>query len=73
MPMQLKSQTTARRAARGPRAGGEALISRRLPRRRPPTPPGEMLLEEFLWHAMQGRNAAVIAALEPIQRIAAGR
>jgi addiction module HigA family antidote len=127
MPMQLKSQTTTRRAARGPRAGGETLISRRLPRMRPPTPPGEMLLEEFLkplgitqsalairlgisfprvneivrgkravtpdtalrlarvlgmsadfwlglqqdldlWHAMQGKNAAAIAALEPIQR-----
>lgn len=48
MPMTSRSQTTTK--GRAPRArrrecrGG----GRRLPRRRPPTHPGEMLLEEFL-------------------------
>ena len=42
MPTKSKSRTTTKRnRARG-------LVARRLPRRRPPTHPGEMLLEEFL-------------------------
>ena len=42
MPTKSKSQTTTRaRTTRG-------LVTRRLPERRPPTHPGEMLLEEFL-------------------------
>lgn len=42
MPTTSKSRTTTK----GP-AGG-ALVRRRLPTHRPPTHPGEMLLEEFL-------------------------
>lgn len=42
MPTALKSATTTKRPA------DTALVRRRLPRRRPPTHPGEMLLEEFL-------------------------
>jgi antitoxin HigA-1 len=42
MPTTSKSQTTTR----GPRSA--ALVQRRLPTHRPPTHPGEMLLEEFL-------------------------
>jgi len=40
MPTRSRSRTTTRR--RGP------LVQRRLPTHRPPTHPGEMLLEEFL-------------------------
>ena len=39
MPTKSKSRTTTR---------GSSLVSRRLPTHRPPTPPGELLLEEFL-------------------------
>ena len=43
MPKKSKSQTTTlRRRRRRP------LVARRLPTQLPPTPPGEMLLEEFL-------------------------
>jgi addiction module HigA family antidote len=42
MPTTSKSRTITKRA-RGP-----ALVRRRLPTNRPPTHPGEMLLEEFL-------------------------
>ncbi|HET6681087.1 MAG TPA: HigA family addiction module antitoxin [Gemmatimonadaceae bacterium] len=42
MPTTSKSRTTTERG-RGP-----ALVQRRLPTDRPPTSPGEMLLEEFL-------------------------
>jgi antitoxin HigA-1 len=42
MPTKLKSQTTTSR-----KEGGE-LITRRLPRHRPPTHPGQMLHDEFL-------------------------
>ena len=42
MPTTSKSQTTTRK-----RSGG-ATVQRRLPTHRPPTHPGEMLLEEFL-------------------------
>ena len=42
MPTMSKSQTTTRK-----RSGGE-VVQRRLPTHRPPTHPGEMLLEEFL-------------------------
>jgi addiction module HigA family antidote len=41
MPTTSKSRTTTRRA-------GRPLVRRRLPTHRPPTHPGEMLLEEFL-------------------------
>ena len=43
MPTTLKSRTITRRARRAHR-----LVQRRLPTELPPTPPGEMLLEEFL-------------------------
>ncbi len=49
MPTTLKSPTTTKRHGRaGISARPEALVARRLPRHRPPTHPGEMLLEEFL-------------------------
>ena len=49
MPTTLRSPTTTKRqgAARASAQPG-ALVSRRLPKHRPPTHPGEMLLEEFL-------------------------
>ena len=43
MPKMSKSQTTIKKANTG-----LELTQRRLPRNRPPTHPGEMLLEEFL-------------------------
>src|SRR5205807_6785848 len=43
-PLKLKSQTTTNKPA-GP--NGQRL-TRRLPQERPPTHPGEMLMEEFL-------------------------
>ena len=47
MPTKSRSQTTSRaRTAR--RAAAREALERRLPRNRPPTHPGEMLLEEFL-------------------------
>jgi antitoxin HigA-1 len=42
MPTQSRSSITTERP------GGGALVQRRLPTHRPPTHPGEMLLEEFL-------------------------
>ena len=42
MPTKSKSRTTTRVAA------NRSLVQRRLPSHRPPTHPGEMLLEEFL-------------------------
>ena len=42
MPTTSKSRTTTKRRA------GTPLVRRRLPTHRPPTHPGEMLLEEFL-------------------------
>ena len=42
MPTKSKSRTTTRGAA------NRSLVQRRLPTHRPPTHPGEMLLEEFL-------------------------
>lgn len=42
MPTTSKSRTTTKRAATA------RLVERRLPTHRPPTAPGEMLLEEFL-------------------------
>lgn len=49
MPTTLRSPTTTKRlgAARAS-ARPAALVGRRLPKHRPPTHPGEMLLEEFL-------------------------
>ena len=44
MPTMSKSQTTTRERGRG----ATPLVQRRLPTERPPTHPGEMLLEEFL-------------------------
>ena len=46
MPTKSRSQTTTRQRSSRKRAG--VLVKRRLPRARPPTHPGEMLLEEFL-------------------------
>jgi addiction module HigA family antidote len=49
MPTTLKSSTiTKRLGAVRASARPEAFVSRRLPKHRPPTHPGEMLLEEFL-------------------------
>jgi antitoxin HigA-1 len=49
MPTRPRSRiTTKRRATAGRRVRSAELIGRRLPRHRPPTHPGEMLLEEFL-------------------------
>ena len=45
MPTKSKSQTTIKRSGHG---RGTRLTERRLPTHRPPTHPGEMLLEEFL-------------------------
>ena len=42
MPTTLKSQTITKRAV------ATTLVQRRLPTHRPPTHPGEMLIEEFL-------------------------
>ena len=49
MPTRLKSQTTTEppRAGRTTTVEGR-LVTRRLPNDRPPTHPGEMLMEEFL-------------------------
>src|SRR3990172_177368 len=49
MPTVSKSATTTRgRVLATKRAPGGGLVARRLPRRRPPSHPGGMLLEEFL-------------------------
>ena len=49
MPTTLRSPiTTKRSAAVRAATRPEALVARRLPKHRPPTHPGEMLLEEFL-------------------------
>ncbi len=49
MPMKSKSQTTTKRGSRTrPRGRRSGLVGQRLPSERPPTHPGEMLLEEFL-------------------------
>jgi addiction module HigA family antidote len=49
MPTKLKSRTiTKSRTALRRRGHSQALVVRRLPRHRPPTRPGEMLLEEFV-------------------------
>ena len=49
MPMKSKSPTTiSPRGAGDRRHPSHVILGRRLPRERPPTHPGEMLLEEFL-------------------------
>lgn len=49
MPTRSKSRTiTNKRGRRHRRAPSAGVVGRRLPRNRPPTHPGEMLLEEFL-------------------------
>jgi len=49
MPTRSRSQTTTRRRRTTRRPVlSQGLVARRLPRNRPPTHPGEMLLEEFL-------------------------
>ena len=49
MPTRSRSRTTIRRRRASRRhVLPRGLIARRLPRNRPPTHPGEMLLEEFL-------------------------
>jgi len=47
MPTTSRSRTTTRGRRKGTRPARE-MVSRRLPTHRPPTHPGEMLLEEFL-------------------------
>ena len=47
MPTMSRSRTTTRGRRGGTRPARE-MVSRRLPTHRPPTHPGEMLLEEFL-------------------------
>ena len=46
MPTKSRSQTTIKADIIAEQAG--QLVGRRLPRRRPPTHPGELLLEEFV-------------------------
>ena len=49
MLSKLKSRTTIKNWTRvGQRVRSRELVGRRLPRQRPPTRPGEMLLEEFV-------------------------
>ena len=48
MPTKSKSRTTTRRSPARGKSKREVLVERRLPTNRPPTHPGEMLLEEFL-------------------------
>jgi len=49
MPTRLRSRSTTRsRAAARRRGASQEVVARRLPLVRPPTHPGEMLLEEFL-------------------------
>jgi addiction module HigA family antidote len=49
VPTRSRSRTTTRsRATAGSRVRPAGLVGRRLPGHRPPTHPGEMLLEEFL-------------------------
>lgn len=48
MPKKSKSRITTKRPTRVRPAWRSRLVERRLPTERPPTPPGEMLLEEFL-------------------------
>jgi antitoxin HigA-1 len=49
MRSKLKSRTTIRnRTGAGQRVRSRELVGRRLPRQRPPTRPGEMLLQEFI-------------------------
>ena len=47
MPTKLKSRITTKPKPRGGKPS-LPLVARRLPAQRPPTNPGEMLLEEFL-------------------------
>ena len=53
MPAKSKSQTITR-------GGGPNNRRRRLPRRRPPTHPGEMLLEEFLRPLCMSQSAFAV-------------
>lgn len=48
MPTKSRSQTTVEGPRRGTPVAPARLVGRRLPRHRPPTHPGEMLLEEFI-------------------------
>src|SRR6266545_4792934 len=49
MPTKSKSRTTTEaHSLKQAASGRERLVARRLPTHRPPTHPGEMLLEEFL-------------------------
>jgi antitoxin HigA-1 len=49
MPTRLRSRIITKRPVTTDSQGrSQALVGRRLPRRRPPTRPGEMLLEEFV-------------------------
>ena len=48
MPTKSKSRTITEDGIEESRVAPARLVSRRLPRQRPPTHPGEMLLEEFI-------------------------
>ena len=48
MPTKSKLRTTTSQAPTSRASRQRALVERRLPKNRPPTHPGEMLLEEFL-------------------------
>lgn len=48
MPKKSKSRITTKRTTRARRVTPSEVLERRLPTHRPPTPPGEMLLQEFL-------------------------
>ena len=48
MPRKSKSRTTTRPTSKAKEGSRPYTAGRRLPRHRPPTHPGEMILEEFL-------------------------
>lgn len=48
MPTISRSRTTTKGRGQQSSAASERLVGHRLPRQRPPTHPGEMLLEEFI-------------------------
>ena len=61
MPMKSKSRITTRRQAAAQKTTGvNRSVTRRLPKNRPPTHPGEMLLEEFLKPLNMSQSALAV-------------
>ena len=61
MQTKSRSQTTTKpQAPKQLAPGSDPLVTRRLPRHRPPTHPGEMLLEEFLKPLSMSQSAFAI-------------